>query len=1476
MSLQIFNAHSGARLKADPVSFESLDALRAWIARHTDVTSANQILITDAGKPVKLQTLLAEKDIFVYDRQLISPSSGGVRPDANLVPLPAPYDLKKSPHTLGSPTDLEAWRDLFASRRRWALDISKECRNILESAQSQSDETDIIYRAVDVAASNMTRHVTSLKQKFGDAQSWVKEVMTEQEVAMGSWQDTLTRLERLHVKHDVLQSKLFKNANAQAVELNERRVTSSKNPLLWDLIDVTDVEQAAKKTSEMLQQLGKKEVQLSEAVEKVTGSSGELLERITTWKAQWDAQLEDEMTRLVEDVEVVARKVDHDYEQVMTLGESSKSLSQASKKALIHTQDLLPSLSDNITRLARLQRRVAEQRNATAKTAVQQLQWVSDIESGLAQIHQQLPTLHVSEEGQAAFEVLGTLTRLAYIYGSVLVESVRRREWHDRVKRDSSALAEELAAIKDEEERRRRKWQRSLGEVRNADPTEERAATVEVNLRNQDPQWPAVERKDVDEYLSALRSLEGMETIEKDLSQMYSELDRPARRQPSRIRAFKNDSVHNVAMGRSSFLQEDNELLRSLREEKSKLEEKLKGSESRVRKLEDIVHRQSDMSRNATGNVFQNPNGFRSDVKTTPPSTAQPFLPSSRPQDGMSRRPSVSSRRFSSNQGNDERILVQKILSLEAEVMAEREQVAGLQKELTTRQEAEDGFLARIEEAQSTKKDLMDNLEAQQREFHDERRLLEDDGRKVKVRLEEVEDELDRLLGSREQSKAGNEERARALEAELEDVRSMSAKRIEVLELELEAEKNSARQILKHADSANAKLQDISVEVGRLYEELQQLQQRVQEQDDQRREQEELLERTHRQLLPDETVPTDLEGLIVALQSLARRSFDRVQEAEDALAIARAEKESLQSGIDDAEAKHVAVQSKLDREQKEVFRLRESLAGEQGRVSSLQEEILRERSLLDEFRAKHAEGESGSDELRERLAEEEAANGGLRAEIAAMQAEMQVFEQELSRKEESMRRLNRTSDGLRTQLQSRSDRAKDVSQLLYSFSERVNRLLETLGFMVSYQDGTMVLQRIPKASMSASGMNSTTDAVNSSTMMQDGNRTKQANESTDPDFIHWMDSTDMDEEARRYSTYLDTITRFDLDTACEAIAKRMKDTEHVARKWQKEARSYRERAHRYQSEAHEKIAYRSFREGDLALFLPTRNQATRPWAAFNVGAPHYFLREQDSHKLRTRDWLLARITKVEERMVDLSRTMHHSTTTAAVAGAGAGGAGGGDGRSIGESSDGGASLDDENPFELSDGLRWYLLDAAEEKAGAPTTPGLGKSTVASANVDAKGSIRVKKSAFGTSGATATKTLSKSLDSRRSSSNSKKDVNVAAGGTGGAGGGGGGAGDRPKSSGREGQISSTGNDQSVGGGQTTTNATATGAVVADRNGDGDGGGEGGGPTTVVDAPGSTNDIVPPGEERKPEEDEEGDERGYRGRLQQEVRRNLWGS
>ena len=69
---------------------------------------------------------------------------------------------------------------------------------------------------------------------------------------------------------------------------------------------------------------------------------------------------------------------------------------------------------------------------------------------------------------------------------------------------------------------------------------------------------------------------------------------------------------------------------------------------------------------------------------------------------------------------------------------------------------------------------------------------------------------------------------------------------------------------------------------------------------------------------------------------------------------------------------------------------------------------------------------------------------------------------------------------------------------------------------------------------------------------------------------------------------IDTLRAFDHDEFLEEIKK----TGSTIRKWQKQCKEYRERGKT-------KISFRNFSEGDLALFLPTRNKLSKPWAAFN-------------------------------------------------------------------------------------------------------------------------------------------------------------------------------------------------------------------------------------------------------------------------------------
>ncbi|EAU89419.2 hypothetical protein CC1G_07645 [Coprinopsis cinerea okayama7 len=130
---------------------------------------------------------------------------------------------------------------------------------------------------------------------------------------------------------------------------------------------------------------------------------------------------------------------------------------------------------------------------------------------------------------------------------------------------------------------------------------------------------------------------------------------------------------------------------------------------------------------------------------------------------------------------------------------------------------------------------------------------------------------------------------------------------------------------------------------------------------------------------------------------------------------------------------------------------------------------------------------------------------------------------------------------------------------------------------------------------------------------------------------------------------LEILREFDHDHFLEAINK----TGSTIKKWQKQCKEYRERAKG-------KISFRNFSKGDLALFLPTRNSVSKPWAAFNVSFPHYFLQATGhlAEQLKTREWIVARITSITERVVD-----HQDASS--------------------------------NPYGLGDGVKYYMLEVED-------------------------------------------------------------------------------------------------------------------------------------------------------------------------------------
>lgn len=1148
------------------------------------------------------------------------------------------------------------------TRRTWALDLSTRCGSMDKNIKEHNERTDVINRAVGVALENLKSHVGTLEHRFQEAQSWANNLLEEQQAALDGWQRALQSLENIPARKD------FPMLGRPSTPKKDK---DQPTGTLRDFIDINEVQQAGSDAAIVSPRFAGQARDLEQAVGDIAADTQALVDEVAPISADGE-------DGLLEEVETLAKKIGSDYEHVLGLPNNQKMLANVSRLALNHTQNLLPSLLDLSGDLYHALEQAVGRRATAERTARQHMRTISVIESRLADAHTQLVNFGIDSN---AFDILYAVFQMPMVYGSVLIESIRRREWNDKIKSDSLTLAEEMAILRDEEQRRRKKWVKTMGDfISFGDST---TPGIEINLQGQDMDWPEVNRTEIETYIEDLRNKHSLSNIADDLTQQFKDLDAPSRQQRRRAKAFKNGSVFDLS--RSSMLLRGDDMVRSLQEEKGKLEERLKGSDSRIRKLEDLLHRQSHMSRPSSGN-------FGHDF---------PLSPASPHPDALSRRSSVSSRRVSMTQSPEDRALVQRIVSLEAELNVERETVQRLHKEAhAERQSSSDKY----QEAQSTKQDLIGNLEARQREFEDERRYLEAEVKKFRLRTEEVEEELDRIVDSREHEKQEVDERIHQLETDLQTAHDNSAE-------------------------ATRKMSDFNERVESLQQEERQLQDKIEDLERQRGEWTQkdqdhysALQSAFMLLSPGGVVPTEVHGIIKAIEVLSEGLSIHAKSAEDSASKLMTENKALEERISQLEYELEGRLKVAEDREAEIARLTRELKKEKSNVDVVKAELDQERSRLNTLQSQISAGESGSDALREQIAEEERKQVDLTRKLADAESYAQDLKSKEADWERKIEEVSQAQQHAVARLDSRGTKSHDLSKQLYSQVEKLERMLEQLGFAIIQQDGRLIVQRASKLSTSSSLGES---------IAQSGIVTARP----DSGLLGWMHADSPEDEDTRFTAFMESLNHFDVAVFGDVVVKRVKDIEILARKWQKEAKGYREKYHRVQSEAHEKIAYRSFKEGDLALFLPTRNQAIRSWAAFNVGAPHYFLREQDSHKLQTRDWLLARISKIEERVVDLSKSLNGVAP---------------DRRSLGDASDG-ASID-ENPFELSDGLRWYLLDATEEKPGAPATPGLAKSTVASAHVDAKGSIRLKRPK---EESTVAQTLSRSLESRRNSSNSKR-------------------------------------------------------------------------------------------------------------------------
>lgn len=409
---------------------------------------------------------------------------------------------------------------------------------------------------------------------------------------------------------------------------------------------------------------------------------------------------------------------------------------------------------------------------------------------------------------------------------------------------------------------------------------------------------------------------------------------------------------------------------------------------------------------------------------------------------------------------------------------------------------------------------------------------------------------------------------------------------------------------------------------------------------------------------------------------------------EEKIQILQQEKDNAENIKTDLLANMSAQESEFSRERRG---LNQEISELNMRIDELEEDAEREGEKMSEL-------ESKQDQEIQRLEKQ------LESVKLREHENNQNYSQELEKFIAKEHELENENDRLKNKLDRFICRSRDLSQRLYTSYKRSTEVLECIGLQaskeiddVSNQVVSFKINRVRGLRRSSGGGNkSQLKSTDQSTMMIDseqgdgmmmttlGDITTESREddiqegepssyhTAGPTVLYWMDEDKTEEkegeeeedtiinrEEEQYTKFTNEVY-IDYDIFRDSVYERFKAVERLARKGQQ----YRDRAHRAEKESKQKISIRSFKQGDLALFLPTRDQSRnpQPWATFNVGAPHYFLKPSKDHQIDSREWLVARITNIDDRVVNRAQ-------------------------------DG----EEDNPFDLSDGLKWHWVEAIEER-----------------------------------------------------------------------------------------------------------------------------------------------------------------------------------
>ncbi|CAN6651282.1 hypothetical protein TRVA0_025S00430 [Trichomonascus vanleenenianus] len=739
-TLLVKNVFTGAVSQLNPDQFVSLEDLRKWIAKNEEIPSECQLLLTKRSVQVKLEDLVDGQQVYLYDKALIAESRR-----LSLAPLEtAPVTAMPSLGSTGnSIVELAA---SFVARSKWAVEVLSQAHERAQEIEQVAAQTEVIRSGIEIAVANLHSHSNQLERSYYHKVEFARE-LEENFGKCHDWEPLYRKLGQVKGQDDTPLARW----------VDEKRVRRS-------------YAECSEAIHESKSQINSVSVEVIELV-----NQGHSLEKsVKTWASHGGDNAPRGASKLkykdlIQDIELVVSRVEKDSEYVASLDDTPNNHKNAKRLAALHDKEFLPQVVSVMKDIQERLRVWTQYKAQCQEKGVDYLRHVSQIQYKTSQVKPKLSELgRTLSRAEDARVVVAETIDLPYLYGIYLVEQVRRSRWLDQMKSMVSESAEALATWKQEESKRRRAWYKFCGQTLSDMKTragvdasirvehgDEDLPEVDINIRDREyGEAVIITPQDVDQYFAQLLNVglsECHDMLREEYEQMLKKQDRKKLFSPANKAAamcsrqflqlgdsqvFKGGSVMDGGGSSSSSSQ----LV-------SQQEAKIKAYETRIRKLEALLHRQqynaskgSDWSGMATpvpGSSFAN-------APLTPP--VGHARGASDGAIGASMPPYLANRQVSPPPGNNDKMqkLLERIKQLEQQHTKNTERIAVLENTNQSLRNTVNKVNQDKKAIESVKNDLLANMAAQESDFGRERRGLNQEISELKLRIEELEEEVER------------------------------------------------------------------------------------------------------------------------------------------------------------------------------------------------------------------------------------------------------------------------------------------------------------------------------------------------------------------------------------------------------------------------------------------------------------------------------------------------------------------------------------------------------------------------------------------------------------------------------------------------------------------------------------------------------------------------------------------------------------